>query len=367
MTTKKKVTVPNVQAPKGQSDHNYMFEFPASWGFQGDNLVILLNVPARSLTRLLASDCYGHALERSQRELNKNRVKKFTQYLAAAAKSGTPFIIPPLVGNCDCDVDLLPVGETNVGTIRFPMDAPIKLFDGQHRAEGIKAFCCNFDISLFVPIMLTVKLPLMTRKQFFCDINNNVSKPAAAINMAYDGRDDVAQMMVEYLRNHVIFSVITDFEHNIVPSKNPQYVSFKALCDATAKFMGSGEGRLKPEQVQSIWEAWIALTAIDDLYDTTNQAEYKKDYIQFHAVMINAFGYAVQQLLKEHQIKEVINLIFSLADKTDTWEKENFFKIPNWRNICVDVSKDKPSIIANVSAQKAAAAMLVSVINQQSL
>lgn len=38
------------------------------------------------------------------------------------------------------------------------------------------------------------------------------------------------------------------------------------------------------------------LTGLDDIRRGTNQAEYKREYIQFHAVMINAFGYAVQRL-----------------------------------------------------------------------
>jgi hypothetical protein len=41
---------------------------------------------------------------------------------------------------------------------------------------------------------------------------------------------------------------------------------------------------------------WLMLTGLDDIRQGTNQAEYKREYIQFHAVMINAFGYAVQRL-----------------------------------------------------------------------
>lgn len=50
---------------------DHFFEFPASRGTQGGSIVLMLTVPARTLTRVLASDNYGDTLDRSQRELNR--------------------------------------------------------------------------------------------------------------------------------------------------------------------------------------------------------------------------------------------------------------------------------------------------------
>lgn len=69
-------------------------------------------------------------------------------------------------------------------------------------------------------------------------------------------------------------------------------MSFKALSDATAKFSDS----CSQDDLEGLWNAWLMLTGLDDIRRGTNQAEYKREYIQFHAVMINAFGYAVQRL-----------------------------------------------------------------------
>ncbi|EBV3515706.1 hypothetical protein DOC58_24575, partial [Salmonella enterica subsp. enterica serovar Typhi] len=55
---------------------DYFFEFPASRGLQGNTVVLMMTVPARALTRVLASDNHGNTLERSQRELNPARAKK---------------------------------------------------------------------------------------------------------------------------------------------------------------------------------------------------------------------------------------------------------------------------------------------------
>lgn len=346
---------------------DYFFEFPASRGLQGSTIVLMMTVPARALSRVLASDNHGNTLERSQRELNPTRAKKFYEYLVAAHEKKEPFIIPPLVGNCNSEIEFEEFGNTNVGVVRFPMDAEIKLFDGQHRAAGIADFCRNhLGEALHVPLMLTHQLPLKTRQQFFSDINNNVSKPSAAINMAYDGRNSTAQEMVSFLTQHAVFSEITDFEHNVVPAKSSLWVSFKALSDATAKFSGSGKEALHPGDVYDIWEAWLGLTAIDGIRHGESQAEYKRDYIQFHAVMINAFGYAIQELLRHHPVRGIVLMIEELVNNANMCELENFFLISSWSGVCASTEKERATVIASVASQKAAAVRLAKAITTKS-
>lgn len=344
---------------------DYFFEFPASRGIQGGEITLLMMVPARALTRVLASDNTGGTLDRSQREINPARAKKFFEYLENAYKSKQPFIIPPLVGNCNSYIEFQEVGNTNVGIARIPMDAEIKLFDGQHRAAGIAEFLRSYGEPVDVPLMLTHKLSLKTRQQFFSDINNNVSKPSAAINMAYDGRNDIAQVMVSFLSSNNVFEAITDFEHNVVPAKSSKWISFKALCDATSKFTNVNEKKLDKSDVWSIWEWWLELTGIDAVRHGTSQSEYKRDYIQFHAVMINAFGYAMQSLLSAHSVSEVLELLKTFVLNADLAERENFFLISNWGGVCANTDKEKPTVIANVAAQKAAAERLVKFISEK--
>lgn len=345
---------------------DFFFEFPASRGLQGSTMTLMMTVPARTLTRVLASDNIGSTLERSQREINQSRVKKFYEYLVAAHENKEPFIIPPLVGNCNSEIEFQEFGNTNVGVVRFPMDAEIKLFDGQHRAAGITEFCRTFGEPISVPLMLTHQLPLKTRQQFFSDINNNVSKPSAAINMAYNGRDDVAQGMVQFLSQHAVFSEITDYEHNIVPAKSNLWVSFKALSDATAKFSGSGGDALQAGDVYDVWEAWLKLTAVDDIRHGVVPAEYKRDYIQFHAVMINAFGYAMQELLKHYPVRSIVLMIEELTSKATSFDLENFFMISNWGGVCANTEKERATVIASVPAQKAASVKLAQAITTKS-
>lgn len=358
---------PDLKCEEQNSIGDYFFEFPASRGVQGGEITLLMMVPARALTRVLASDNSGSTLDRSQREINPARAKKFFEYLEAAYKEKQPFIIPPLVGNCNSFIEFQEVGNTNVGIARIPMDAEIKLFDGQHRAAGIAEFVRTYGEPVDVPLMLTHRLSLKTRQQFFSDINNNVSKPSAAINMAYDGRNDIAQGMVNFLSSNDVFEAITDFEHNVVPAKSSKWISFKALCDATAKFITVNGEKLGNKDVWSIWEEWLLLTGIDAIRHGTSQSDYKRDYIQFHAVMINAFGFAIQRLLAEHSVPEVLEMLRMLITNASLAEREDFFLLSNWGGVCADTNKDKATVIANVAAQKAAADRLVNVFKRQSL
>ncbi|MDK9358452.1 DGQHR domain-containing protein [Lelliottia wanjuensis] len=346
---------------------DYFFEFPASRGTQGGTVTYMITAPARALTRILASDNHGSTLERSQREINQARVKKFYLYLVDAHKNKEPFIIPPLVGNCDAVIEFEELGNTNVGIARFPLDAVIKLFDGQHRAAGLAEFCRTYGEPISIPLMLTHNLPLKARQQFFSDINNNVSKPSAAINMAYDGRNEVAQGMVTFLSQHDTFEEVTDFEHNVVPAKSKLWVSFKALSDATAKFASAGSKPLEMGDIESIWEAWLSLTQIEAIRHGTSQADYKRDYIQFHAVMINAFGYAVQRLMADHSIGDIVKMIEDLASNAGSSEMEDYFLISRWGGVCVNTEKERPTIIASVPAQKAAAECLVQIIKSKKI
>ncbi|WP_139760720.1 DGQHR domain-containing protein, partial [Salmonella enterica] len=230
------------------------------------------------------------------------------------------------------------------------------------RGAGISMFCRDYDTPLYVPLMMTLQLPLKTRQQFFSDINNNVSKPSAAINMAYNGRDKIAQTMVSFLSTHAVFSEITDFEHSVVPAKSDLWISFKAVGDATAKFAGNGDDALSTGDIYDLWEAWLKLTAIEGIRHGVSPTEYKRDYIQFHAVMINAFGYAIQELLRHRPAHIIVQMIEELVTKATMTELEDFFLISFWDGICADASKERATVIASVPAQKAAAQRLAMAI-----
>ncbi|EEW1924042.1 DGQHR domain-containing protein, partial [Escherichia coli] len=74
-----------------------------------------------------------------------------------------------------------------------------------------------------------------------------------------------------------------------------------------------------------------------------------------HAVMINAFGYAMQELLRHRPAHIIVQMIEELVTKSTMAELEDFFLISSWDGVCADASKERATVIASIPAQKAAA------------
>ncbi|KAB1469134.1 DGQHR domain-containing protein [Cronobacter sakazakii] len=338
--------------------HNFHFELPASRIVQGEQQMLFVSVLWSSLERLLVMENYSSTLERSQRELNLTRAKNFTAYLRNAYVNKSPFIVPPLIGNCDAEIEVTDIGNTNLCIVRVPFNARIELFDGQHRARGIIDYvrenseCRHYCVG----IQLTLNLPLKARQQFFSDINNNASKPAAAINMAYDGNNALAQNVLSVLNRLHNVNCHVDFEHNAVPARSDKWISFKALCDASAKMMAKRPDDDSPEtQIEDLfqlWNAWSLLTDLDEHATTYRSSEYRKEFLTFHAVTINAFAWAVRQLLDSLPISEIVRRIEALAMQATWKDRDNYFSIEKWAGICVDASR--LTLRSDVRSQKMA-------------
>lgn len=342
------------------------FDYPCVVGFQGNQRIIIVQVSFGALSRFLTLDNEGHTLDRSQRELNRRRATAFADYVVNAVKSGTDYIIPPLIGNCDGELTLNLMNESFVGYVTIPMDARIRLFDGQHRQAGIREIIDILpDIRHHsVTVMLTENLPVETRQQFFADINGNASKPSAAINIAYDQTNVIGQIVKRAILNNPVLAEKVDFERNTVSTRNGnKWVSFKSLHDATERFctyVADGVPAKRTEQeISSVWDAWVRFTGLNDTCGFT-YGEYNQEWLTFTSVMVNAFGFAVKQLLEEMTVSELTERLETMGDKKNLAARESYFVYANWADSCV--SRETGKIIATTKGQRAAAEHLVKAI-----
>ncbi|CCW28947.1 Bacteriophage protein [Xenorhabdus nematophila F1] len=290
----------------------HTWDIPATRLIQGGEIQYSLVIPMNQLKRFLAFDSSQNAMSRSQRELNKNRAKKISQYLIKSFDNKYPYVLPPLIGNIDSYVEFSEIGNnTNIGILRIPLEVDIFLFDGQHRAYGILEFCRQRDVSDYIFITLTENLDLETRQQFFSDINSNASKPSAAINLAYNNREDYSHLTRYWINEVRVISEWVDYEHNVISSKSDMLVSFKSLYDATKRIFNVSTEEILSEPTKSqavaIWNSWAYLIGLTEVNGKNYDSDYRKEYIKFHGVLINAFSFAVCELLKEKkEIDEVV-------------------------------------------------------------
>lgn len=345
------------------------FTYPCLIGNQGGRVVITISVNFEEVVRVIAADNYAHTLKRAQRELNFRRAAAVSTYITRALLNKTDYIIPPLIGNIAGDVVITPSPEyPGFGTITIPMSANITLHDGQHRKVGIVEVCSQFANlnTETVTIELSVNQPLLTNQQFFSDINGNASKPNAAINLAYDHNNALSQLVRTAVEGHRDLYSKTDFERTNISGRNGSWVSFKALCDASARFVSlndESDSSAIRRELSDIWGAWIRFTGLNDAV-TTEYGEYVREWLTFTAVLVNGFGFAVQELLDQMSVSELCRRLNDMAAGHTRRERDDFFLYEKWKGICV--SHETGKVVANIRGQRLAAERLVQAVKAKS-
>ncbi|CDT76800.1 DNA sulfur modification protein DndB [Vibrio crassostreae] len=301
----------------------FSYTFPSTAGMQHKRYQ-QINVPARTLVKMLRLDDAGSTMDRSQRSVNETRAKAFADYLINNIKSGKPFIWPTITGVIDTPVgapepqfynagDLLMksgVQSVNmafnfVGALVVSMDAEFKLFDGQHRSRGgaiaLERVSKDEELAklvdlttLMIPLMAYTDLTLEERQIFFSDINGNMAKPAASISIAYDHRDPVAKFAVE-LSQELPFKDLVDFERNTISKKSEFLFPLKTIKDSITSLLGlskSHSEELTAEQKEFVIKTfstfsrhmgWSALS-----FDGVPAATFRETSILTHTVMTKA-------------------------------------------------------------------------------
>ncbi|EPN9162980.1 DGQHR domain-containing protein [Escherichia coli] len=346
-------------------NHEYFFEVPATKGFQGGREQYLITAPMTILRRLLALDDGSDVMERSQRELNRTRARKISRYIGDAIDTHQPYFLPALCGNINASLEFIPTpAHPNIGILRIPMDSDVKLFDGQTRSFGIMDLLRNKEIdpNESIALVLTVNLDLRTRQQFFSDVNDNASKPPAAISMAYNATNAVNQLAMHISRSIPDLAQFVDYEHNVVPASSPLLVSFKALTDATRKMLGLRPNDRVTDEHKAIavalWSAWARRLQWAEMLMDDAVVEYRKTNIGLHGVMINAIGIATGELMATRNSELVSELISSA--NLSIYED---FSHEQWNGICVDSLTG--AVQSSSRAQQLAAAKIVEILPPQ--
>jgi len=339
------------------------FEFAAVRGIQGGRSYYVASVPFSILARLLAIDT-GNTMDRSQRDVDKRRAKAVAKYIGDNPRS---FVIPALTGIIQAEnMQFIEHKDGSfVGTIQVPMDAEIKLFDGQHRAVGIMKAVKEFQgiPPSEVPVQLFTDMSLEDRKQAFADINSNAKAVSASLNQAYNLRDERTQCLAS-LAEIPVFAGKIEYQKNAVAGKSDKRFALKSLIEATQHLLNLSKKDVPTtaqlELAQRFWDmaAWPAGWN-RHLTDYAFNAEAgRNELITFHAVGLLALGRLGGLLLKagyghEDDMKRAIGYLHDISLK----------RISNdWTNVCVT---ELLNMISTADAQKATAQKLFDFIRSK--
>lgn len=304
----------------------WVYTLPAARGIQAGRCFYNLAMPMRVLVKLLRIDD-GDTMTRSQRLVNPSRACKVAQYMLSNPDS---YIIPCLTGVIEIDptspdsVVFNAIGEeTFVGELSIPMDAQLKLFDGQHRASGIRlAIEQASELGQdSVPLLLFVDMTLAERKMAFTDINQNVSKPAQSLSDAYNSREALPQLAVMLANEVNCFKGLVDFERNTITTKSEYLFPLKTVKDATATLLGLSAKtsiirETHREVASTFWQSLSDALQWGGLWmENEEPASVRLNTIKTHTVMMKAYGLAGQLML--NQIGDVHSLPYERLASLD--------------------------------------------------
>lgn len=274
----------------------HIIKFPAARGIQAGREYFMVVAPLGTLRRLLAIDNTALVLDRSQRDVDMGRAKKLAAYIKENPGS---WVIPALVGNIEIDPKFEEhVPGSMVGTLSLPMDAVIKLLDGQHRATGIMNALGEDDElrRSSVPLQLYVNMDLAARQQAFTDINLNAKTVSKGLSMAYDHRDEVAQAITDAVGKVRAWVNRIEWQKANCSGDNPNMFPFKAAVEAFHIYMGTSK-KVAPnaEQIAAavaffnkVEQAarWMPYVVSHDM----NMRDQRNSWITYHVVGLKALA-----------------------------------------------------------------------------
>lgn len=216
---------------------DFTYKLPASRGVQGEQPFYSVVVPFRVLASLLKMDDNWDVSQRSQRLVDKGRAKKLCQYVGKNNLLQKPWVIPPLIGTIDGDFEFkeVPLDDfLNHGNMVMPLETKIVLFDGQHRAHGIRQAVVDYP-ELGSQNVVIVVYPYMTleqRQQAFHDVNSMQKVPSQSLRMAYDIKSPASHGLFCELQNSRISGLI-EYEKDSCSGNSEKLWSLKQWREFT--------------------------------------------------------------------------------------------------------------------------------------
>lgn len=326
------------------------YKFDAVRGKQNERPFYMASVPFKLLATMLKLDDDDDVNKRSQRILSKPRSRNIAKYIGENHNNGF-WVIPPLIGVFDGDFEFEEVNLDgfNSGKIVTSIDSRIVLFDGQHRATGIKEAIQKYpELALQnASIMFFGSMTLSERKQAFHDINYTQKTPSQALCIAYNERSPFDKMVIDVFSDSSIRHLI-EYEKNSVSGKSDKVYSLKTLRDFAKIVVGSEN--VDEETKENLYKltgklfdffnvvSWInyeemmstsSLSKIESL-DYVPTQSFREKSIAGHAVTLKA----VAMLCKSAIELDSIESIERLSNK-DTFNRYNNC----WEGRCIRDNK----------------------------
>lgn len=310
---------------------------PAIKGRMGSRDYYVAIFPLRMISRFfdVTSDDLP-AEQRAQRRLVTKRVPEITRYLL---EHEDDWVFSSLTASYDGEERFDTTGkDSGIGTLHLPFDTKFLTNDGQHRLAAIKE-ALRENPSLgdqSVSIVLLPEEDLDRNQQIFSDLNRTVQKTSRSLDILYDHRDPVNQVVLAVTGAVPLFHGRVDKDRVSLAARSPKFATLSALYDANAQLLGSLESKSELEMEEAEALAITYWKALSDAIPQWQQirdnelkpAEARAEYVNAHAVAFHALGTTGRRLMKKYPDQADWSVQLGKLGAVD-WSKTN----PEWQGI----------------------------------
>src|SRR6266852_3939264 len=237
--------------------------FPAMRGQMGGRTYYSTLVKLNAIPMMFKfTDWIGAMPEdREQRVLNKKRVPDIARYITENEDS---YLFSSITASYKCAVDFKEIGDDGLGMLSMDLqDAQFVINDGQHRCAAI-AEAIKENPDLAEEVISVLLFPYETRgrvQQMFSDLNRFVKKTSKSLDILYDKRDHMSQVVIEVSNKVEVFQGMVDKDAVSLPPRSNKLFTLAALYDATEELLQGDQTELtQGAQIEKAIAYWDAVT-----------------------------------------------------------------------------------------------------------
>jgi DNA sulfur modification protein DndB len=326
---------------------------PAMQGRMGQQTYYATLVKLNAIPMMFKFTDWAGAMpeDREQRVLNQKRVPDIARYIT---KNERGYIFSSITASFKCAVDFKPSGDEGLGILGFNLqDAQFVINDGQHRCAAI-AEAIKENPELGEEVISVLLFPYESRErvqQMFSDLNRFVKKTSKSLDILYDKRDPMSDIVIEVCNRVELFDGMVDKDAVSMPVRSAKLFTLAALYDATDELLQGDQTELTQEaKIEKAIDYWDTVSKVMPDWVKVKKGQLmsvdlRQERISSHTVVLRAIGGVGAELMKLPNWRDRVG-DFGKID----WSKKN----PEWQNVCIVAN----SVVSNRQSRAATKAYI---------
>ncbi len=261
--------------------------------------------------------------QRAQRVLTKSRIPAITRYIL---ENEDGYLFSSLTASYNCQAEFRPLSneQPDIGILEVPFEAEMVINDGQHRRAAIEE-AVKQNPKLGEESISVVLFPfegIDRVQQMFSDLNRTARTTSKSLNILYNHRDLLSQIVLELIETLDAFCELVDKDRVSLPIRSPKLFTLASIYDATQALLGGVAQPDFDDKRDLAHKFWAAVAQNLPEWGKVRSGELKpmelrQEFIHTHAVVLWAIGSMGQTLVSVYP---------------DIWEQKlQDLRTINWR------------------------------------